>query len=139
MVVDRDAGKRGHRLSLAAAGENDQSLGIEAANVLRTNDHAVGDAQIFEGVGDLDVVDHAAADEGDFAADARGDVDHLLYAVDRRSEAGKDDAARGGAAKLFDARDDGALGAGKAGALDVGGVGEKSEDAFVAVAGEGVG
>jgi hypothetical protein len=49
---------------------------------LRANDHAVGYAEIFEGVGNFDVVDHAAADEGDFAADAGGDVDDLLDTVD---------------------------------------------------------
>ncbi len=58
--------------------------------------------------------------------------------MDGRSEAGKDHAARGGAAKLFDARDDVALGAGEAGTLDIGGVGEEGEDAVVAIAGEGV-
>src|SRR5260370_26783441 len=107
------------------AGKDAQALGGEAADVLRANDHAVRDAEILEGVGDLDVVDHAAADEGDFAADTGSDVDDLLDAVDRRGKAGKDDAARGGATKLFDARDDVAFGAGEAGALDVGGVAEE--------------
>ena len=87
---------------------------------------------------DFDVVDHAAADEGDFAIDARGDVDDLLDAVDAAGEAGEDDAARGGAAEIFEARDDGALGRSEAGALDVGGVAEERENAFVAVAREGV-
>src|SRR5260221_681681 len=58
--------------------------------------------------------------------------------MNRRGKAGKDDAARGRAAKLFDARDDVALGASETGALDVGGVGEKGKDTFMAVAGEGV-
>ena len=92
---------------------------------MRANDHAVWDAEIFEGVSDFDVVDHAAADEGDFAANARGDVDNLLDAMDRRSETRKDDAAGRGAAEFLYAGDDIALGAGEAGALDVGGVTEK--------------
>src|SRR5229473_164970 len=117
MTVDSNAREGRHWFGLAATGENDQAFGIEAANVLRANDHAVGDTEIFEGVGDFDVVDHAAADEGDFAANARGDVDHLLDAMDRGGEARKDDAARGGATKLFDTRDYIALGAGEAGAF----------------------
>src|SRR5215470_16325282 len=44
MVVDSDARKRRHRLGLAAAGENDETLRIEAANVWRTNDHSVWNA-----------------------------------------------------------------------------------------------
>ncbi len=138
VIVDGDARKRGHRFGLAAAGENDDALGIEVANVLRADDHAVGNAQVIHGVRDFDVVDHAAADESDFAADASSDVDHLLNAMDGGSETGKDDAARRGTAEFFDARDDGALGRSEAGALDVGGIAEKSEDAFGAVAGEGV-
>ena len=138
MIIDGDARKGRHRFGLAAAGKNDDALGIEIADVLRANDHAVGDAQIIHGVRDFDVVDHAAADEGNFAADASGDVDHLLDAVNGRGEAGKDDPARRGAAKLFDAGDDGAFGGSEAGALDVCGIAEKREDAFAAVAGESV-
>src|SRR5579864_4910483 len=70
VVVDGDAGQRGHGLGLAAAGENDQALRIESTNILGADDHAVRNAKIFERVGDFDVVDHAAADEGDFAAHA---------------------------------------------------------------------
>src|SRR5580692_5701753 len=138
VIVDGDARKGRHRFSLAAAGENDDALGIEIANVLRTDDHAVGDAQILHRVRDFDVVDHAAADKGYFATHTSGDVDDLLDAVNRGCETGKDHAARCGAAKLFDARDDGALGGSEAGALDVGGVAEKRQDAFGAVAREGV-
>ena len=81
VIVDGDARKGRHRFGLAAAGENDDALGIEIANVLRADDHAVGNAQVIHRVRDFDVVDHAAADEGDFAADAPGDVDDLLDAV----------------------------------------------------------
>src|SRR5579864_2361924 len=42
VVVHGDARKRGHGLSLAAAGENDDALRIERADVLRADDHAVG-------------------------------------------------------------------------------------------------
>jgi len=49
-------------------------------------------------MGDLHVVDHAAADEGYFAADARSDIDNLLDAVNGRGEAGQNYPARGRAA-----------------------------------------
>src|ERR1700680_4251007 len=102
VIVDGDARKGRHGLGLGGAGENDDGPGIEIANVLWANDHAVGDAQVIHGVRDFDVVDHAAAYEGDFAADAAGDVDDLLDAVDRGRETRNDDAARCGAAKLFE-------------------------------------
>src|SRR4029077_17511465 len=138
VVADGDARHGGHGLGLAAAGEDDEFLGIEGTHILRADDAAVGDAQAVEAVGDLDVVHHAAADEADFAADAAGDVDDLLDAVDGAGEAGDDDFLRGGAEKLFEGGPDGALGESGAGALDVGTVAEKGEDAFLAVAGEGV-
>jgi hypothetical protein len=138
VVVDGDARHRGHRLGLAAAGEHDDTARIEAANVLRTDDHAVGNAQVAHRVRDFDVVDHAAADERDFAVNARGDVDDLLNPVDAAGEAGENDAPRSGTAEIFETRDNGAFGRREAGALDVGGVGEEREDAFVAVAREGV-
>ncbi len=109
MIVDGDARHRGHRLGLAAAGEHDDATRVEAANVLRADHHAVGNAQVAHRMRDFDIVHHAAADEGDFAVDARGDVDDLLNTVDAAGEARKNDAARGGAAKILEARDDGAL------------------------------
>ena len=94
VIVDGDARKRGHGLGLAAAGQNDEALGIEAADVLGAHDHPVGNAQAFEIMRDFDVVHHAAADKGHLAVDAHGDVDHLLNAVNRRGKAGQDHPAR---------------------------------------------
>ena len=87
---------------------------------------------------DFDVVHHAAADEGDFAVHAPGDVDDLLNALNRRGEAGENHAARRRAAEFFDARHDGALRRRVARALDVGAVAEKREHAFAAVPRKGV-
>src|SRR5713101_3500385 len=50
VIVHGDAGERGHRLGLAAAGEDDQALLVERADILRAHDHAVGDAQAIERV-----------------------------------------------------------------------------------------
>src|SRR5229473_2082835 len=144
LAMNRDEILRLHELQqkflffLAAAGENDDALGIESANVLRPDDHAVGDTQQLERVGNLDVVDHAAPDEGDFAVYARGNVDDLLNAVNGRSEAGQNHAPRRGAAKFFDARNDGALRGCKTGALHVRGIAEQRQHALVAIPGERV-
>ena len=74
MIVHRDARESGHRLGLRAAGQHDQFLRIEGANVLRAHHAAIGNAQFAEAVRDFDVVHHAAADEADFAADHAGDI-----------------------------------------------------------------
>src|SRR5580704_16127254 len=95
VVIDGDARKGRHRFGLAAAGENHNTLGIEVANVLRADDHPVRNTQVIHGMCDFNIVDHAAAHERDFAPNAPGDVDHLLNAVNRGGETGKDDAARG--------------------------------------------
>src|SRR5581483_1523568 len=101
-----------------------------AANILRADDHAVGNLEIAERGGDFDVIDHAAADKGDFAVNAPSDVNDLLGEVHRGSEAGENDAARSGTPEVLDARNDGALGLCEAGALDVRGNAEDSEDDF---------
>src|SRR5207245_11326392 len=120
-------------LGRAAAGKNDDGPGIKTANVLRPDHDAVGNAQKFEGVGNLDVVDHAAADEGDFAVDARGNVDDLLNAMNGGSEAGKNHAPRRRAAQFLNSRNDGALGWRESRPLHVGRVAEERQHAFASV------
>ena len=84
-------------------------------------------------MGDLHVVHHAAADEPDLPPDQRGNVHHLLDALDRAGEAGNQHFARRRAAKLFQARPHGALGRRVSRPLDVGAVAEKRQHAFLAV------
>src|SRR5262249_17769634 len=81
MVVNGNARKGRHGLGLRAAGEDEKAAGVEAANVLGTDDHAIGNLQDAERMRDFDVIDHAAADERNFAPHASGDVDDLLDAV----------------------------------------------------------
>src|ERR1700676_2581912 len=45
VIINGDAGERRHGFGLAAAGENEQALGGEAAHLLGANDHAVRDAE----------------------------------------------------------------------------------------------
>src|SRR5260221_5417752 len=136
VIIHGDAREGRHWLRLRAGSENDDFARFETANVLRANDHAVRNVETFEVVGDFDVVHHAASDESNFAADAARDVNDLLNSCDGGCEAGKDDAARGGAAEFFEAPDDGAFGWRVARTLDVGGIGKKCEYALVAVFGE---
>src|ERR1700720_3708371 len=83
MIIDRNAGHCRQRFGLRAARENNDAFGIESFNVLRADDAAVWNAQLVEAVRDFDVIDHAAADEADFAADDACEIDHLLNAMNR--------------------------------------------------------
>src|ERR1700719_303603 len=83
MIIDRNAGHCRQRFGLRAASENNDAFGVESLDVLRTDDAAIGDAQLVETVRDFDVIDHAAADEADFAADDACEIDHLLNAMNR--------------------------------------------------------
>src|SRR5690242_11795697 len=136
VIVYRDTRKGRHRLGLAAACENYQTLGIEAANVLRPHDHAVRNAQKVQRVRNLDIVNHAAPDERHFAVDAHGDINYLLDAVNGGSEARQNYATRRRTAQFFDARHNGALRRREARPLDVGRITEKSQHAFAAIFGE---
>src|SRR5579862_5355792 len=138
VVVHGDARERRHRLCLRAGSKDDDFARLKRPNVLRADHHAIGNAQVAEVVGDFDVVHHAAANEGHFTAHPEGDVNHLLNAVNGRRKAGKNNAARRRAREILDARNHGAFGWRVAGAFDVGGVGEKSEHAFVPITREGV-
>src|SRR5438045_6495523 len=74
VTVHGNAREGRHRLSLAAAGQNDDALWVKRTDILRPHDDAVGDTQIVERVRDFDVVDHAAADESDFATDTFSNI-----------------------------------------------------------------
>src|SRR6516225_2136702 len=82
MIVHGDARKGRHRLGLRAGSQDDDFARIERSNILRTHNHAIGNAQVFQVVRDFDVIHHAAADKGHFAADARSNVNDLLNAMD---------------------------------------------------------
>src|SRR6266852_2531835 len=126
MIVHGDARQRRHRFGLGSAGENDDALRIEPANVLLAHHHSVGNSQQFERVRNLDVIDHAAADEGNFAIYARGNVNHLLNSVNGGSEARENYAPRRRAAQLFNARNDRAFRRREARTLHVRGIDRKS-------------
>src|SRR5690242_18867727 len=133
VIVHGNARKGGHRLSLAAAGQNHKPLRIEAANILGPYDHAVGNANKAQRVRNLNVVNHAASNEGNLAVDPNGDVNYLLNAVNRGRKTRQDHAPRRRTAQFFDARHNSAIRRREAGPLNVGRITEKGQDAFAAV------
>ena len=138
VIVHGDSRKRRHRLRLAATCQNNDALRIESANVLRANDHSIRNLQNFQGVRDLHVVDHAAPDERHFAAHARPNVDDLLNAMNRRSEARQNHAPRCRAAQFFNSRNDSPLRWRKPGALHVRRIAEQCQHSLRSVFGERV-
>src|SRR6266850_5599970 len=133
MIVHGNARERRHGLGLAPARQNDDALRIEAPNVLLAHHHSVGDPQQLERVRDFHVINHATADERNFAVHARSNVNDLLNSVNGGSEARQDHAARRRAAQLLDTRNNRPLGWRETGALDVCRIAEEREHAFVAV------
>ena len=138
MIIHRDPRKRRHRLCLAATCQNNDALRIESANILRPHHHAIRNLQNFQGVRDLHVVDHAAPDERHFAAHARPNVDDLLNAMNRRSEARQDHAPRRRAAQFFNSRNDSPLRWRKPGPLHVRRIAEQRQHSLRPVFGERV-
>ncbi len=67
-----------------------------------------------------------------------GEVHGDLDAMDGGGEAGEEEAALGGSEDVVEARDDGLLAGGEAGAVDVGGVLQEAEDVLLAEVGKGL-
>jgi hypothetical protein len=116
----------------------DRGSGGEAQHVLRgvaadlriADLHAGGNPQVPEALGDLRILDHAAADERDLAIELRREVDQNLHTIDARRERRDDDAAGGAREDLLERLDHLELRAGEAAAIDVGAVGEERQHAF---------
>jgi len=68
-----------------------------------------------------------------------GEVHGDFDAVDRRGEAGEEEALFSGSEDVVKTGDDGLFTGGEAGAVDVGGVLEEDEDSLLAEVGEGLG
>src|SRR6202521_5230169 len=77
MLADRHAGERGAGLALRSGGEND--TGVVPADL-------AGNTDVAEGLRGRDVVDERASHDRDATVVLRGEVDHLLYAMNVRGE-----------------------------------------------------
>ena len=132
MVVERHARERRERLALAAGGEDEDLLGPVVVDLGELDHRPVRHLEDAEVAGDVDVLDHRAAGDGELAAVQVGDLDGLLHAVDVRGEAGDDDAALGLGEDLVERLADDGLGRRGALVLGVGGVAEQRQHALLA-------
>ena len=90
--------------------------------VLRPQQDVIRDVQQTHGMGDLGDGGHAASQEAHLALELLGQVQKLLQSVDRRAEAGHNDALVGPVEDVFQAGPHGAFSLGVAGAVHVGGI-----------------
>ena len=127
------ARERGHRLALRAGGREDDLLRRIVFELVDINDHVVGHVDVAQLLGNLHIVDHGAAGEGELAAILNRAVDDLLDAADIGREGRDDDAlmARGGE-ELLKAVGDLLLRGRIAGTLGVGALREQREHTLVA-------
>ena len=102
------------------------------------NDERGRQVEVAEVLGDLRGFEHGAADDGDFAAVLAGELAGDADAVDGGGEAAEEELLLRAGEDFVEAGFDGPLAGRVAGAIDVGGVLEKGEDAALAVFGEAV-
>src|SRR5262249_13122267 len=79
MIAVGDTGQRRGWLALASSADNRQLVSWHMANVLRTNQHASGNAQIAQLYRHLHIVDHRATHQRHFASMLLRRIDDLLY------------------------------------------------------------
>ena len=136
MVVDGDAGQRRPRLALRPGSEAEHVLRRVALNVHVTDLQPGRNAQEPETLGDLGVLDHAAADEGDLAVELRREIDENLHPVDARGKGGDHQLAVCAGEDLLERLDDLDFGTREAASIDIRAVREQREHALAAQLGE---
>ncbi len=93
VVAHRHAGERGHRLALAAGGDNDQLVGAVAVDLVDLDEDAVGHLEVAQ-LGRLGHhIEHTAPGKRHLALVLHRIVHDLLHAVDVGGETCDDDAA----------------------------------------------
>ena len=125
------------RASPATPDEEDDLVVGEPLGLVEVDEHPVVEVEEAEALGDLDVLEHRAAEDADLAVELLRHVEHNLEAVDGRGEGGDDDAPFGLVENLLEGRDDGALRGRAARHGRVGRVGGEREHALLPVAAEG--
>ena len=136
MLARGDAHQCRQRLALRTRAENRELVVGNAFVLLRSDEHPGRDVQISELLGDLDVLEHRAADdEAAPSARLRG-VDRLLQARDVGREGRHQDAPLRRGEDGREPLADGALARGRPLLLRVGAVAHEQEHTFVADASE---
>ena len=130
------AAEHRHGLALRPGGHVDDLVVGQVAGLLVVDEHALGDVEVAEVLGDRHVAHHAAPQQRDPAAVRGRGIQHLLHAVDVAREARHDDAARRPADHLVEHGPDLALEGREAGHVGVGRVDEEEVDALLAQPGE---
>ena len=128
----RHAVERAHLLALRAGGHDDLLIERERLDLVDVCHGVLGQLHVAEIDRDLGDIFHAAARDGDLAADRRRRVDDLLDAVDVGGEGRDDDALLAAGKEPVEGLADHALAHRVAGALDVRGVREQREHALLA-------
>ena len=136
--IDGGAAEGGHGFALGAGDEYEELVGGDVAHLAGVDDEPGGDVEIAEVLRDLSAFVHAAAENGDLAAVCAGQFHGDADAVDGGRKATEEEALFGVGEDFVEARFDAPLGGSVAVPFDVGGVLQKSEDAALAVLGEGV-
>ena len=126
------AAQSGHGLALAARGDDTHLVLGQGLDLVQVHEHPVGDLHVAQLGGHLHGVFHAPSGDRHPAAVAGGHVDDLLQAVHVGGEGGDDDALLTALEQSVEGGAHAALGAGVAGALHVGGVGQQGQNALVA-------
>ena len=136
VVVVGHPPQRRERLALAAGRDHDDLLVGEVLDLARLDEDArrrLGDPQVG---GDVEVLAHRAADQGDLAVELDGGVDHLLDAVDVGGEGGDDDPPLALRELLQQGRADARLRRRHPGPVGVGRVAAEQQQAFAADLGQ---
>ena len=79
-----------HWLALGSSCHDDHLVGRQAIDVLQAHQHILRDIEIAQLAGNLGVLDHTPAGNGDLAPVLPCDVHHLLDARDQRGKGGDD-------------------------------------------------
>ena len=132
MLGECHAVERGHRLALAAGGDNDCLFARQRVHLFEIDHHVFGYLHISEHGCDVQDVLHAAPRYGDLAPVFRRNVDYLLETVHIRGEGGDDYALVAAHEELIEARADLTLGRGIAGLFDVCRIAEQRQHSIVA-------
>ena len=132
MVVGSHARQAGHGFALAARRQDEDLIIGITVQFIRFDEDAFGNVEIAQFNGNLDVVDHAAAEDGDFALELHCRIDSLLDTGNIRGECRQDNTAFCSAESLAESMADSRFRFGVARPFGIGAVRHEQQDATAA-------